>query len=236
MNYNERSQKRPMLPHIAGPEAFAKAFDVRDETLRRLAIYAETLTLWQKRINLVAPSTVADIWHRHFADSAQILDLAPASATFETWTDLGAGAGFPGLVIAILLADCPPPRPRVVLIESDQRKAAFLGEVVRRTGLATSISVDILCMRIESATTRGMIASADVVSARALAPLDKLIELASPLLKASGRGLFLKGRGVKAELATAKRSFEFSCELVPSRTEPEAGIVVMHAPMVRAED
>lgn len=224
-----------MLPHISGPEAFAKAFGVHDETLHRLAIYADTLTLWQKRINLVAPSTVTDIWHRHFADSAQILDLAPPSTTIETWTDLGSGAGFPGLVIAILLAGCPPPRPRVVLIESDQRKSAFLGEVVRRTGLASSISVDILCMRIESATTRGMIASADVVSARALAPLDKLVGLASPLLKASGRGLFLKGRGVKAELAAAKRSFEFSCELVPSRTELEAGIVVMHAPVVRAE-
>ena len=227
------TRSTPPLAHIAGPDSFAAAFAVSSVAIDRLAAYAGTLALWQKRINLVAPSTVDDVWHRHFADSAQIVDLAPPS--FETWIDLGSGAGFPGLVVAILLAERPVP-PRVVLIESDQRKAAFLGEVVRRTGLAAAISVDILCMRIESAATRGMLASADVVSARALAPLDKLIGLACPLLKATGRGLFLKGRGVEAKLVAAKRSFEFTYELVPSRTDPDAGIVVMPAPAVRAED
>ena len=226
-------RSKPTLPHVSGSAAFASAFGVTAETIERLKIYADTLALWQKRINLVAPSTIPDVWHRHFADSAQIVDLAPLAG--QTWADLGSGAGFPGLVVAILHADVPAPRPRFVLIESDQRKAAFLAEVVRRTGLTATISVDILCMRIESAATRGMLASADVVSARALAPLDKLIELASPLLKASGCGLFMKGRGVEAELAAAKRSFEFSYELVPSRTEPDAGIVVMSAPAVRAE-
>jgi 16S rRNA (guanine527-N7)-methyltransferase len=225
-------KSNPVLRHISGPAAFATAFGASTRSIERLTIYAATLDLWQKRINLVSPSTIADIWHRHFADSAQILSLAPPS--FHTWADLGSGAGFPGLVAAILLAERPHP-PRVVLIESDQRKAAFLGEVVRRTGLASAISVDILCMRIESEATRGMLGAADVVSARALAPLDKLIELASPLLTSSGCGLFLKGRGVEAELAAAKRSFEFSYELVPSRTEPEAGIVVMQGPAVRAE-
>ncbi len=225
-------KSKPVLAHISGSAAFATAFEASARSIERLTAYAATLELWQKRINLVAPSTIADIWHRHFADSAQILSLAPPS--IKTWADLGSGAGFPGLVVAILLAERSDP-PRVVLIESDQRKAAFLGEVVRRTDLASAISVDILCMRIESETTRGMLAAADVVSARALAPLDKLIELASPLLTSSGCGLFLKGRGVEAELAAAKRSFEFSYELVPSRTEPEAGIVVMRGPAVRAE-
>jgi 16S rRNA (guanine527-N7)-methyltransferase len=232
MTSSPSQRSKAALAHISGSIAFATAFGASARSIERLTVYAATLELWQKRINLVAPSTIADVWHRHFADSAQILSLAPPS--FKIWADLGSGAGFPGLVVAILLAERPDP-PRVVLIESDQRKAAFLGEVVRRTDLASAISVDILCMRIESEATRGMLATADVVSARALAPLDKLIELASPLLTSSGCGLFLKGRGVEAELAAAKRVFEFSYELVPSRTEPEAGIVVMRGPAVRAE-
>ena len=224
---------KPALSHIAGAKDFAAAFAVSAVTVDRLKSYADSLTLWQQRINLVAPSTLPDVWHRHFADSAQLVDLAPDS--LETWLDLGSGAGFPGMVAAILLAERPEPRPRVVLIESDQRKAAFLGEVVRRAALAPAISVDILCMRIETAATRGMLRAADVVSARALAPLEKLIGLASPLMKASGRGLFMKGRGIEAELAAARRSFEFSYDLVPSRTDPEARIVVMHGPTVGAE-
>lgn len=218
---------------IAGPDQFAAAFGASPEAIRRLRIYGETLALWQKKINLVSPATMGEVWHRHFADSAQLLSLAPSSA--ESWIDLGSGAGFPGLVVAILLADRPAPRPRLALIESDQRKAAFLGEVVRKTGIASDMAVDILCTRIETAATRDMIESADIVSARALAPLDKLIELALPLLKPTGVGLFLKGRGVEAELATARSSFEFAYELVPSRTEPEAAVVVMRAPSVRSE-
>jgi 16S rRNA (guanine527-N7)-methyltransferase len=230
---SERSSPAGRLPRITGPDAFATAFATSDAAIDRLRIYADTLALWQTKINLVSPATLGDTWHRHFADSAQLLALVPEDAGH--WVDLGAGAGFPGLVVAILLADRPAPRPRLTLIESDQRKAAFLGEVIRRTHLAAAISVDILCTRIETAATRGMLASADVVSARALAPLDKLIGLALPLLKPSGLCLFLKGRGVEDELATARRSFAFAYELVPSRTEPEAGIVVMRAPEVRSE-
>lgn len=224
----------PLLPHIDGPAAFGVAFKVTEATLGRLKTYAETLAFWQRRINLVAPSTIADVWHRHFADSAQILELAPAGV--RTWIDLGSGAGFPGLVVAILLAGQEAGRAtRVVLIESDQRKCAFLAEVVRRTGLAGLISVDIQCARIETIATRGMLPQGEIVSARALASLEKLVGLASPLLAPAGRGLFLKGRGVEAELKAARRAFEFSYELVPSRTEPEAGIIVMLGPAVRAE-
>lgn len=216
-------------PRIAGPAAFAAAFAVSPETTKRLVIYADTLALWQKRINLVAPGTIADLWHRHFADSAQLLDLAPPNA--RSWVDLGSGAGFPGLVIAILLAgQAPPVLTRVTLVESDQRKCGFLAEVVRKTGIAALIPVDIVCARIETPATRAMLAPADVVSARALAPLERLLELASPLLGPSGRGLFLKGRGVDAEIAAAARTFEFSFELVPSRTEADASIVVMQGP------
>ena len=222
------------IHHITGPAAFAAAFAASPETVGRVQIYADTLALWQKRINLVAPGTLPDVWHRHIADSAQLLDLAPPGAS--TWVDLGSGAGFPGLLVAILLAGRPGPRPRISLIESDQRKCAFLAEIVRRTAIAPLISVDILCMRIEAAATHAKLAPADVVSARALAPLEKLLDLASPLMAATGSGLFLKGRGVEAELAVAGRSFEFSYELVPSRTEAEAGIVVMRGPAVRAKD
>jgi 16S rRNA (guanine527-N7)-methyltransferase len=223
----------PIVNPIEGPADFAAAFAASPETIDRLTIYASTLALWQKRINLVAPGTLPDVWHRHFADSAQLLDLAPPQVS--GWIDLGSGAGFPGLVIAILYAGRPEPRPRITLLESDQRKCAFLAEVVRQTGLTALIPVDILCARIEAAPTRAKLAKADVVSARALAPLERLLELASPYLGPSGRGLFLKGRGVEAELAAAARSFEFSYELVPSRTEAEAGIVVMHGPAVRTE-
>lgn len=228
-----RPPMRP-LPHIKGPADFAAAFDVSQVALDRLATYASLLSLWQKKINLVAPSTLDDTWHRHFADSAQLLDLAPPHPT--TWIDLGSGAGFPGLVVAILLASREPAAPtRLSLVESDQRKCAFLAEVIRQTRISTVIPVDIVCARIEAPPTRAKLAIADVVSARALAPLEKLLELASPHLGPTGRGLFLKGRGAEAELATAARSFEFSYELVPSRTEAEAGIVVMRGPATRAE-
>ena len=132
---------------ITTPEDFARAFGVSRETLERLETYEALLKQWQKTINLVAPSTLSDIWHRHFADSAQLLALAPPGA--ERWLDLGSGAGFPGLVLAILLAERG--HGRVTLIESDTRKAAFLGEVARRVGVA----VDILGTRIEKSANSG---------------------------------------------------------------------------------
>lgn len=130
---------------ITTPEDFARAFGVSRETLGRLETYEALLKQWQRTINLVAPSTLSDIWHRHFANSAQLLDLAPPRA--EHWLDLGSGAGFPGLVLAILLAERG--HGRVTLIESDTRKVAFLGEVARRVGVA----VDIRGTRIEKSAT-----------------------------------------------------------------------------------
>lgn len=221
------------LPPISGPDEFASAFGSSPIEIASLTTFAELLARWQKRINLVAPSTLDDIWHRHFADSAQLRELAPPNAA--TWLDLGSGAGFPGLVVAILYASRPEPRPRFHLVESDQRKCAFLSEVIRQSRLTSAISVDIVCARIETAATRVKLGIADVVSARALAPLERLLELASPYLGPSSRGLFLKGRGVAGEVAAAARIFEFSHELVQSRTEAEAGIVVMRGPAIRTE-
>src|SRR5262245_20072124 len=159
------SQGSSASGRIAGPAEFAAAFRVSRETLARLATYEGLLRRWQGAVNLVSPSTVNAIWHRHFADSAQLVALAPSA---RAWVDLGSGAGFPGLVVAILLAGearfradnaaCEPhaePRtneqgvPGMTLIESNARKCAFLREVVRATQIAALLSVDILSTRIE---------------------------------------------------------------------------------------
>ncbi len=130
------------IQHIDGPDAFRAAFRVSRETLEKLVAYERLLKQWQKTINLVAASTLTDVWHRHFADSAQLIRHAPTSA--GTWLDLGSGAGFPGLVLAIMNAERGATRH--VLVESDSRKTAFLREASR----AAATPVDILCTRIES--------------------------------------------------------------------------------------
>ena len=235
---------------IRGPEDFAAAFGDSRETLDRLATYEQLLRQWQKTINLVAPSTLDAIWHRHFADSAQLLPLAPEAAT---WVDLGSGAGFPGLVLAILLANgvrpsarnlvlaadgaegSDPTTPRVTLIESNTRKCAFLREVVRQTRVSARVTVDILSTRIEAAATQARLRGPDVVCARALAPLDKLVKLATPLSTSRTVGLFLKGRDAATELKAAEKMWDFNAELVPSRTDPDARVVVIRYLQLKAQ-
>lgn len=207
-------------PPAYGQAEFASEFGVSRETLDRLQIYASLLAQWQKAINLVAPSTLGDVWRRHFADSAQLVRLAPPAA--RTWIDLGSGAGFPGLVAAILLAEREI-RPRLTLIESDQRKCAFLREVARQTG----VTVDILTTRIENTATQFNLHQGEIVSARALAPLTDLLRLASPYLSDRSVGLFLKGREAEAEVAAALESWHFEAELVPSVTDVSARVVVV---------
>ena len=229
---------RPGGPdRIEGPGPFAAGFGVSRETIERLETYADLLKQWQRGVNLVAPSTLAVVWERHFADSAQLAALAPAG--LRVWVDLGSGAGFPGLVVAIMLAD--PARAgnavRMVLVESDNRKAAFLREVVRRTGLdAARVAVDILSARIENITTQGSLESVDVVSARALAPLDRLLALSAPLFGAQTMGVYLKGREAEREVEAARNRWSFSADLVPSLTDPDGRIVVVRALRARTED
>ena len=218
------------FPHIRGPEDFRAAFDVSRETVDRLALYADLLRQWQKAVNLVAPSTLDDVWHRHFADSAQVVPVA--SSNPGNWVDIGSGAGFPALVVAILRLDpkyATPsvggPPARFTLVESQTRKCAFLGEVARRTGVAQV--VDILSTRIETLPTRANVAPPAVISARALAALDKLLALSAPLFGTSTIGLFLKGQGAEAEIAEARKAWDFEAELVPSLTEPQGCIVVI---------
>ena len=216
---------------ISGPKDFQAHFGISAETIERLKMYEALLRQWQKKINLVAPSTLDEIWHRHFADSAQLLALAPREA--KTWLDLGSGAGFPGLVLAIMRAGEEPESDfgSHTLMESDTRKAAFLGEIARKA----SVPVDIVAKRIELSSTQGRYKSVDVVTARALAPLDRLIGLAKPFFGSHTVGLFPKGRDVVQEIEAAEQNWCFTCKLADSLTESQARIAVVSDPKVRSE-
>jgi 16S rRNA (guanine527-N7)-methyltransferase len=214
-----RAKQRPRRP-ICNAAEFATAFDVSEETIKRLVLYEALLHTWQKTVNLVGASTLQAVWSRHFSDSAQLLALAPGA---KRWLDLGSGGGFPGLVIAILGAEADL---KVILIEGDQRKVAFLRDVARQTRIA----VDILPMRIERAATHARLSPVDVVTARALAPLDKLLVLAAPFFAAATVGLFPKGHNVRAEVACARQRWAFDAELVPSITAADARIALLRHP------
>jgi 16S rRNA (guanine527-N7)-methyltransferase len=209
------------MNHIADSAAFAAAFAVSRETLQRLETFADLLQRWQKTINLVAPSTLPDVWHRHFADSAQLMDQVPAGAL--RWLDLGSGGGFPGLVIGCLLAERPG--SRLTLIESDARKCAFLREVVRQTALASVVAVDIVTERIETSANTSKVGVVDVISARALAPMERLLGWCDPFFGSDPLALLLKGRDVEAEIAAARNAWQFDSELVGSRTSSDGRIV-----------
>jgi 16S rRNA (guanine527-N7)-methyltransferase len=203
-----------------GAEGFAGVFPVSRETLARLEAYVALLREWSARINLVGRDTLADPWRRHILDSAQLQPLVPADA--RSLVDLGSGAGFPGLVLAIL--GLPTVEP-VALIEADSRKSAFLVEAARITG--TRIAVH--HARIEALPARPF----DVVTARALAPLDRLIGLARPFLAADSLCLFLKGARAGEELTLARRGWTMTAASSPSRSDPR-GVVLQLREVVRA--
>jgi 16S rRNA (guanine527-N7)-methyltransferase len=213
------------LAPIRGPEEFAQRFGVSRETIVKLSTYESLLKQWQRTINLVAPSTLGEIWNRHFADSAQLLAYAPPDA--KQWLDLGSGAGFPGLVLALLLAERGG--AKMTLVESDTRKAAFLSEVSRQTRLP----VDICRARIESRPTQAKI---DVITTRALAPLPRLLALAAPYFSKDTVGLFLKGREAQAEVDNALKDWEFTVALHPSQTDVEGRVIAVSALKARTED
>jgi 16S rRNA (guanine527-N7)-methyltransferase len=190
---------------------------VSRETWTRLDRYVELLLDRQRITNLIAGSTIPTIWTRHVADSLQLLRLAP---TARRWVDLGAGGGFPGIPIACALA--AEPGAAVHLIESRKKKAAFLQEVVDALVLPALVH----SVRIEDFAPASR-ESFDVVTARALAPLEKLIVYANPLLKKGAVGLFPKGQDIEAELTQASKSWRIDAELVASVTDPNARIVVL---------
>jgi 16S rRNA (guanine527-N7)-methyltransferase len=193
------------------PEAFQALTGADTATLERLQIYLHLLEKWQPRINLVGRGSLDDPWRRHMLDSAQLVPLLPAKA--GTIADLGSGAGFPGLVIAILTGQ------RVHLIDSDARKCAFLREAAR----LTKAPVRVHNARIESLETF----NADVVTARACAPLPQLLAYAVPLLKEGGRCLFLKGKGVAAELTASKKMWKMRLTCLQSRSDPSGTILMV---------
>jgi 16S rRNA (guanine527-N7)-methyltransferase len=190
---------------------------VSHETMARLDRFADLLTIWQNRINLIAPSTIPTLWTRHIADSLQLLMLVEAP---KLWIDLGSGGGFPGMIIACSLAE--QPGAMVHLVESNQKKAAFLREAARITGAPAKVHA----VRIEDFVAE-FSGQADVISARAVAPLEKLLAEAYPLLKSGAKGLFPKGQDVDAELTEASKYWTFDAELVPSLTNPDGQIVVI---------
>jgi 16S rRNA (guanine527-N7)-methyltransferase len=190
---------------------------VSRETWARLDELVGLLLKWQRATNLVAPSTLAEIWTRHIADSLQLLAIARGAGT---WVDLGSGGGFPGLVVACTMADHSG--ATIHLVESNQKKSAFLREAAR----VLNVPAIVHARRIEDFVSTA-VQSFDVVSARALAPLDKLLEYAGPLLATGAVGLFPKGQDVEAELTAASKSWTIEAELVPSVTDREARIVVV---------
>ena len=171
---------------------------VSRETAERLATFAALLRKWQKRINLIAPSTVPELETRHIADCVQLVTLHP---DMRRVADLGSGAGFPGIVLAILLAEHAD--SHVHLVESNHKKAGFLREALRVCGVSGTVHAD----RIE-AVVPGLEAI-DTVTARALAPLDQLLTLSHPLLRNGAVGLFQKGREYREELARARGHWSF---------------------------
>jgi 16S rRNA (guanine527-N7)-methyltransferase len=207
-------------PTIESSKTFAEVFKVPRETIHKLTRYADLLEHWQKTTNLVSASTLPELWFRHFADSAQLRDLAPNA---RLWLDLGSGAGFPGLVVAILQsgkADF-----RMHLVEANRKKCAFLAEVAR----AVQAPVDIHAMRIEELAESDQSLTPDVVSARALAPLPRLFELAKPFFGEGTRGLFLKGRETEAEIDAAREWWDFDARLHQSVTANDGRIVEVEA-------
>ena len=175
---------------------------------------------WQRTTNLIAPSTIPHLWTRHIADSLQLLELAPAA---RIWIDLGSGGGFPGLIIACALAG--KPGAQVHLVESNAKKAAFLREGQRVTGSPAIVHAE----RIEDFVS-AFNGVADVVTARAVAPLNSLLDQSFPLLgKSHALGLFPKGQNAELELSEASKTWVVKVNLVPSRTDPDGRIVVVQS-------
>jgi 16S rRNA (guanine527-N7)-methyltransferase len=197
---------------------------VSRETVERLDRFVELLLTWQRTTHLIAPSTVPRLWTRHVADSLQLLDLAPKA---RVWIDLGSGGGFPGLVIACALAGTSD--AEVHLVESNAKKAAFLREAARLTGAPATVHA----VRIQNFVD-SFAGNADIVTARALAPLKLLIDQSLPFLNRGARALFPKGQDVGVDLTEASKYWTITATLTPSRTDSKGRIVQVRAAAPRA--
>ena len=189
-------------------------FDVSRETLEKLEIYASLVERWTRKINLISAKSVPEIWHRHILDSAQLFPLLPIG--FGTLADFGSGAGFPGMVLALMRSG-ESHQPAFHFVESDQRKATFLRTVARETGTEVAVHAT----RIETLSPL----SADVIMARALAPLSTLLPFVKRHGHAGTKAMFLKGQTASDEIEAAKTNWSFTCRQHPSITDPDAQII-----------
>jgi 16S rRNA (guanine527-N7)-methyltransferase len=208
--------KQVMSPIPASDKAAAlKLTPVSRETAERLDRYVDLLRQWQAKTNLVAPSTLPNLWTRHISDSLQLLALAPSA---KTWADLGSGGGFPGIVLACALAETPD--TMVHLVERNAKKAAFLREALRVTNSRGTVHLADIGDSVDRIT-----GPVDCVTARAVAPLHQLIGFAEPLVRKGAKALFLKGQDVEAELTEATKYWNIQPHLHPSRTGGQGWIV-----------
>ena len=198
-------------PHVNDPTSFAAATGASPAQMADLEQFRALLAEWNERMNLVGPSALESFWGRHAWDSAQLLQLAPEA---RTWADLGAGAGFPGIVLAALMKGRVG--GHVHLVESLTKRCGFLETVVSALNLPATV---------HNARAESLSLTVDIVTARACAPLERLLEFAWPHLRQGATGLFLKGRDIEAELAEATTSWDFAPELLPSLSDPSGRIV-----------
>lgn len=206
------------LPDLSADREAALALNpVSRETLARLERFVGLLLAWQRSVNLIAPSTIPTLWTRHIADSLQLVGLAPQA---RRWVDFGSGGGFPGVAIGCALADTPG--AAVHLVESNAKKAAFLREAGRIAGS---------CMVVHHQRIEDFVGifdePVDVVTARALAPLDKLLAYAEPVVKRGAQALFPKGQDVEVELTQASKYWKIEARLLPSKTDAQGRIVMV---------
>jgi 16S rRNA (guanine527-N7)-methyltransferase len=198
--------------------AALKLTPVSRETAERLDRYIALLRLWQAKTNLVAPSTLGELWTRHVADSLQLLSIAPDA---KVWIDLGSGGGFPGVVLACALVEREG--GHVHLVERNAKKAAFLREAIRVTGAPGTVHLADIGDFVERFD-----GAADCVTARALAPLKVLIGHVAPLVARGARALLLKGQDVEAELTEATKYWKIKPDLIPSLTQKNSWIVTFN--------
>jgi 16S rRNA (guanine527-N7)-methyltransferase len=211
-----RQPSRALVDQLADDRRTAlRLVPVSRETEDRLAAFVDLLDRWRRKINLIADSTFPSVWTRHIADSAQLIALAPDA---RRWLDMGSGAGFPGLVIAIQLADLPG--AMVHCIESDGRKCAFLREAARATGAAAEIHP----MRVEAIAPESL-GAVDAVTARAFAPLPLTLKLAKPWMERGAIAVFPRGESARDQIATLPEASAHAIETLPSVVNPKAAIL-----------
>src|ERR1700730_17799438 len=214
-----KAAQQTRSPVLASDKAAALALTpVSRETEVRLDRYVDLLLQWQAKTNLVAPSTLPNLWTRHISDSLQLLTITPSA---KVWADLGSGGGFPGVVLACAMAEMPD--ATVHLVERNAKKAAFLREALRVTNARGIVHLSDIGDSVDRIVGR-----VDCVTARAVAPLHQLIGMAAPLVSQGTKALFLKGQDVEAELTEATKYWNIKPNLHSSRTGGHGWIGELH--------